>query len=188
MGARQVRLNPAITARLGLRTLALGALASLCALAAGCGPAEEHAAPATPSAPPTAAAPAAEIAPRRPEVAAPVIVRDTSPTDARISHVTFSREGDPERGTIGAPVDRYGRTDAFFAGVVVTGGRSGYHLYAKWMGPRGDTLTEYGVFVDGTSPQSVLALSRPGGWEPGRHVLELSINGGPASRHGVTVE
>jgi hypothetical protein len=104
--------------------------------------------------------------------------RDTTPVDTTIDAVTLSAEGDTEQNTLGAPATRFGPKDSVYAEIRSTGTASAYTIYAKWTGADGEVLADYGIRVNEAGPKrTVISLSKPDGWPPGRNKVELAING-----------
>lgn len=105
--------------------------------------------------------------------------RNTEVVDARIVEVTLSDHGNPESGFIGATKTRFRPSDTVYVLVETDGSANGYTLYAKWLDDKRNVLSEYGLTVSQPGRQrQVLSLSKPDGWNPGRHAVELVINDG----------
>jgi hypothetical protein len=112
------------------------------------------------------------------ELRLPMPHRETARVDATVTQVRLSDRGDTENRTLGAPRTAFGRHDTVFAEVQTSGGATDYSIYAKWMAPDGTVLSDYGVHVDRPGVQrTVISLSKPDGWMPGEHRIELAING-----------
>ena len=108
-----------------------------------------------------------------------VQLRNTAVVDSRIVDVRLSDQGDPDQGLIGAAKARFNPLDTVYVAVETDGSAKEYTLYAKWLEGEGEVLSEYGVTVDQPGRQRrVLSLSKPDGWHPGRHAVEVTINDG----------
>jgi hypothetical protein len=113
---------------------------------------------------------------REPELPA----RDTSPVDARIEATTLSNQGDPETGSIGPATTVFGPQDTVYVQVHTKGSAPEYTLYAKWLSPDGEVLSDYGMRVaQGVDSRTVISLSKPDGLLPGENRIEIAINGQP---------
>lgn len=105
--------------------------------------------------------------------------RNTMAVDTRILDVRLSDNGNPEEGLIGAAKTSFNPKDTVYVSVETDGSAKEYTLYAKWVEGAGEVLSEYGITVDQPGRQRrVLSLSKPDGWLPGRHSVELTINDG----------
>lgn len=106
--------------------------------------------------------------------------RDTTPVDTKVVAVTLSNKGDTEENTIGAPSMSFAPRDTVYAEIESQGTADEYTIYAKWVGADGAELADYGIKVnEGGLKRTVISLSKPDGWAPGKNRIELAINGNP---------
>jgi hypothetical protein len=159
-------------------------IAAISALVVACQPASPPADPAAGQAPvadPVAPAPAAaEDADRPHDVGDPAEVsrRDTTPVDTRVAGVRFSDSGDTESHLLGVPVDTFpSRIQTIYAEVETIGTAGEYTLYAKWLDPQGNALSDYGMRLSSAGPvRTVISLGKPDGWAPGTYRVEVAVN------------
>lgn len=107
-------------------------------------------------------------------------VRDTTPVDARIENATFSNQGDTETNVIGPPTSVFDPHDTVYVEIHTKGSAPEYNLYAKWISPNGEVLSDYGLRVNqGVDSRTLISLSKPDGLMSGENRVEVAINGQP---------
>lgn len=158
-------------------------IAATAALMAAC----QQAPPADPAAEQDRAADPVEPVPapaddadRPHEVADPGALsrRDATPVDTRVTGVRFSDSGDTESHLLGVPVDTFPTSvQTIYAEVETSGTASEYTLYAKWLDPEGNALSDYGMRLNNAGPvRTVISLAKPDGWAPGPYRVEIAVN------------
>lgn len=104
--------------------------------------------------------------------------RDATKVDTRVTAVRFSDSGDAETHVLGLPTNTFpSSTPTVYAEVQTNGTADEYTIYAKWLDPEGNVLSDYGMRLQGAGSQrTVINLGKPDGWAPGTYHVEVGIN------------
>jgi hypothetical protein len=118
-----------------------------------------------------------------------VSARYTRSVDVQLEQAAFSSSGSEKDDTIGTLTSNFAPRDSVYVDVLTNGTDGDYQITTRWIDPAGNLLLENGRVVAAAGPQhTVFSLSKPDGWQPGAHAVEITINGKVAGKHAFHVK
>lgn len=113
----------------------------------------------------------------------------TRSVDVQLEKAAFSTSGSEKDDTVGTLTNTFAPRDSVYVDVLTNGTDGDYQITTRWIDPAGNLLLENGRVVAAAGPKhTVFSLSKPDGWQPGAHAVEITINGKVAGKHAFQVK
>jgi hypothetical protein len=118
-----------------------------------------------------------------------VPARYTRSVDVQLEQTAFSSSGSEKDDTVGTSTDDFAPRDSVYVDLLTSGTDGDYQITTRWIEPAGNLLLENGRVVAAAGPRhTVFSLSKPDGWQPGAHAVEITINGKVAGKRAFHVK